>query len=86
MFKLDEKHLEKAKKIVLNHRKKKSCDKCYDRGYIGVNENNLLITCQKCVDVDASMEEWKKYVNDYPELKEYFSDLFEEEGNTEETD
>jgi hypothetical protein len=81
MFKLDEQHLEKAKEIVLKHRTRKSCNKCYDRGYIGVNEHNLLITCQKCVDSDASMEEWKEYVKDYPELVEYFQELFEEEDN-----
>jgi len=76
MFTLDEKHLEAAKKIALKHRKKKSCDHCYDRGWIGVNDQNLLILCTKCVEMDAAMEDWKAYVSGHKDLKEHFAELF----------
>jgi hypothetical protein len=78
MFTLDEKHLDEAKKIAHDHRKKKRCDDCYDRGWIGVSEQNLLVLCTRCVDMDAAMDEWKKYVVNHEELKEHFSELFEE--------
>ena len=78
MFTLDEKHLEAAKAMALKHRTKKSCGLCYDRGWIGVNDENLLITCTKCVDLDATMEEWKTYVLEHDDLKEHFAELFEE--------
>jgi hypothetical protein len=78
MFTLEEHHLEEAKKIALNHRRKKSCDHCYDRGWIGVNDQNLLILCTKCVDMETSMEDWKTYVSGHEDLKEHFSELFEE--------
>jgi hypothetical protein len=84
MFTLEEKHLDEAKQIVLKHRRKKSCDHCYDRGWIGVNEQNLLIICTKCVDMDAAMDDWKAYVSEHDDLKEHFSELFEEKP--EETD
>jgi hypothetical protein len=80
MFRLDDKHLEKAKEIALKNRKKKSCNKCYDRGYIGVTEENLLVICTKCVDIDKAMEDWKEYISDFPDLKEHFKELFEEEN------
>lgn len=82
MFKLAEEHLEKAKEIAVNNRKKRSCSKCYDRGYIGVDQNNLLALCHKCVDVEKATQEWKDYVAEIPELKEHFKELFEEENNT----
>ena len=80
MFRLDEKHLEKAKEIALNNRKKKSCNKCYDRGYIGVTEENLLVLCTKCVDMEKAMDDWKNYVAQFPDLKEHFKDLFEDDN------
>jgi len=86
MFTLEEKHLEEAKKIAAKHRKKKSCDHCYDRGWIGVNDQNLLITCTKCVDIEAVMEDWKSYVSDHADLKEHFSELFEEKPVEEKAD
>ncbi len=78
MFKLEEHHLEEAKKIALKHRTRKRCDRCYDRGWIGVNEQNLLITCSHCVDLEAVMKEWKEYVSGHADLKEHFAELFEE--------
>jgi len=79
MFTLDEKHLDEAKQIALKHRTKKSCGTCYDRGWVGVNDENLLILCTKCVDLEASMAEWKAYVAQHEELKEHFAELFEEQ-------
>ena len=84
MFTLEEKHLDEAKQIALKHRKRKSCDTCYDRGWIGVNEQNLLIICTKCVDMDAAMEDWKTYVSGHADLKEHFAELFEEKPAGEE--
>ena len=78
MFILEEKHLEAAKEIAQRNRHKKSCDHCYDRGWIGVSEQNLLVLCPKCVDIDKAMEEWKNYVSENEDLKEHFSELFEE--------
>lgn len=78
MFTLEEKHLDEAKKIASDNRKKKRCDECYDRGWIGVSEENLLVVCTRCVDMDKAMDAWKEYVGEHEELKEHFSELFEE--------
>jgi hypothetical protein len=78
MFKLDDKHLEAAQKIAASHRTKKRCDSCYDRGWIGINDQNMLVLCTRCIDMDAAMEEWKQYVSQHEELMEHFSELFEE--------
>lgn len=78
MFKLDDTHLEAAQAIAAANRNKKSCDTCYDRGWIGVSEQNLLVLCTRCVDMDAAMAEWKEYVSQHEELKAHFSELFEE--------
>ncbi len=90
MFKLDEKHLEAARKIAEKHRRKKSCDVCYDRGWIGVTEQNLLVLCTHCVDMEAALAEWKEYIMEHEELKEHFSELFDEnlekEGEEEQLD
>jgi Zn finger protein HypA/HybF involved in hydrogenase expression len=50
MFKLADEHLEVAQEIAQKHRRKKHCDHCYDRGWIGINEQNLLVLCPHCVD------------------------------------
>jgi hypothetical protein len=83
MFKLEEKHLDAAKEIARKHRQKKSCDNCYERGWIGTTDQNLLVLCTRCVDMDAAMEEWKTYVSGHEDLKEHFSELFEEKPVTE---
>jgi len=83
MFILEEKHLNEAKKIAEANRKKKSCNNCYDRGYVGYTPENLLVLCHKCVDTEKALEDWKNYVSQFPELKEHFEDLFKE--NEEET-
>ncbi len=84
MFTLDEKHLEAAQAIAAKHRRKKRCDLCYDRGWIGTTEQNLLVLCTHCVDMDSALEEWKAYVAGHEDLKEHFSELFEEKKVEEE--
>jgi len=79
MFKLEEKHLQKAKEIALNSRKKNRCNLCYDRAYIGLTPENTLVLCNKCVDIDKAVSLWKEYVKDIPELKKFYADLFAED-------
>lgn len=87
MFILEEKHLEAAQQIAAKHRRKKSCDSCYERGWIGVTEQNLLVLCTRCVDMESAVEDWKTYVTEHEDLKEHFSELFEEkEVEEQETD
>ena len=86
MFKLEEKHLEAAQEIARKHRRKKSCENCYDRGWIGITDQNLLVLCTRCVDMEAAMEDWKAYVSEHEDLKEHFSELFEEKPVEEENE
>jgi len=86
MFRLEEKHLDAVKEIAVRNRKKRSCSRCYDRGYIGVSEENLLVLCPKCVDIEKAQAEWKEYVREHEELHEHFADLFEEENTGEKID
>ena len=79
MFRLAEEHQNKAKEIIERHRLKKRCNLCYDRGYIGYTPENLLIPCHKCVDEEAIMKEWKEYVAQIPELREFYHEMFAEE-------
>jgi hypothetical protein len=81
--KLPDEHLEKAKEIISRHRTKKNCSRCYDRGYQGVNQLNLAITCHKCVDEDKVTQEWRAYVRDTPALAEAYGDYFEAEEEEE---
>lgn len=84
MFKLEDKHLEAAQEIAKKHRRKKSCDDCYERGWVGITEQNLLVLCTRCVDMDSAIDEWKAYVSANEDLKEHFSELFEEKEVDEE--
>ncbi len=84
--KLPDEHLEKAKEFVLGHRNRKNCKSCYDRGYQGINELNMLVTCPKCVDGEALMVEWRAYVKDTPALAEMYGDYFEEDEDAEKAD
>ena len=84
MYRLDDKHLEKAKEIALSARKKKNCKVCYDRGYIGVNQQNMVVICHKCVDGEKATEEWKQYVLANEDLKEHYEEFFEEEDGAQE--
>ncbi len=83
MYKLPEEHLEQAKKIARENRKRKSCNLCYDRAWTGVNQDNFLILCHKCVDMEKAHEAWKEYVRGVPELKAEFPELFEDETSDE---
>ncbi|MBN1949300.1 MAG: hypothetical protein JW784_06115 [Candidatus Cloacimonetes bacterium] len=83
MFRLDERHLAKAREIAARNRIKPKCNICYDRGYIGVNQNNTLILCLKCVDTAAAFEEWKRYIVDFPELREYYAEYLAEKEELE---
>ena len=77
-----------SKGLALEHRNDSNCKLCYKRGYQGVNQNNLLVPCSKCVDNDGLMESWRTYVRETPELKELYGDYFEaevEEGEEEKT-
>ena len=79
-MKLDEKHLEKAKEFALKSRTKKNCKICFGRGYIGTTLENTLVLCHKCVDLEKALSDWKNYVKEIPELREQYSELFEEEN------
>lgn len=76
--------LAEVKKMVLKHRKKKSCNYCYDRGWVGVSEENTVIPCQRCVDQDKAFAEWKAYVKARPALYEQFKETLEEEKEAKE--
>ena len=81
---LPDQYLEKAREMADRHRIKSKCKSCYDRGYQGINQLNMLVTCHKCVDGDALMEEWRALIRDTPELSEMYGDYFEEEEEEEE--
>ncbi|MCB5230063.1 MAG: hypothetical protein WCX83_00795 [Candidatus Cloacimonas sp.] len=84
MFRLADEHLQVAIEIIERNRHKKRCNNCYDRGYIGYTLENQVIPCHKCVNEEEAMQEWKEYVATVPELKEYYSDMFEEEEKADE--
>lgn len=76
--KLPDEHLTVAKAMVLRHRKKKSCNKCYDRGFVGITDDNMILPCGHCVDQEAVFKEWKTYVDERPELKDIYGDSLED--------
>ena len=76
---LPDEHLAAAKEMVQRHRQRRNCKACYDRGYQGINELNMLVTCPKCVDGEGLMAEWRTYVRERPALKEMYGDYFEED-------
>ena len=80
---LEEKHQQAAIEIVQKNRKKKSCNKCYDRGYIGFSADKTIVPCDKCVDIEKAYEDWKNYVSEDEKLKADFHELFEEEEKAE---
>ena len=81
---LPDAHLDEARRIIAAHRTKKNCKSCYDRGYVGTNQDNMLVPCSKCVDGDAVMEAWRTYVRQDEELSALYGDYFEEEEDEEE--
>ena len=80
---LPDEHLEKAKELVSRHRTKKNCKSCYDRGYQGINQLNMLVTCHKCVNSNDVTKEWQMYVCDTPALVEMYGDYFEDDEEIE---
>ena len=84
---LEEKHQQVAIEIVQKHKKKKSCNRCYDRGYIGFSADKTIVPCDRCVDIEKAYIEWKDYVSKDEKLKAAFPELFEddEKAETEET-
>ena len=76
---LPDEHLAAAKAMLPKHRKKKNCNKCFDRGYVGVTEDNMLLPCPHCVDQKSVFDEWKAYVKARPELLEAFGGDLEDE-------
>jgi len=77
---LPDEHLAKAREMVSRHRRRSRCNTCYDRGYRGTNQLNMLVTCPKCVDGEALMTEWRAYVNGTAQLAEMYGDYFEPES------
>lgn len=84
--KLPDEHQKAAREMVLRHRKKKKCNKCYDRGYLGVTEDNMILPCSHCVDQKSVFDEWKVYVKARPDLLEAFGDQLEDEEEGKEED
>ena len=78
-FRLSDEHLDAAKKIAGENRKRRNCKQCYDRGYEGVGQDNTIVLCHKCVDQEKAMEAWKAYVEPIPELWDYYKDMYSEE-------
>ena len=81
---LPDEYLVRAREIVAEKRTRTNCKVCYDRGYIGTNQNNMLVPCGKCGDADGVMEEWRVYVAETPALKELSGDYFEDDEEGEE--
>lgn len=77
--KLSEAHLAKAIELVSKHRTKKNCKSCFDRGYQGISQSNMVIPCHKCLDLDAVAKDWQAHVKDTPDLAEAYGDYFEAE-------
>jgi hypothetical protein len=78
---LSEPHLDEAKRMVLRHRRKNKCNKCFDRGYTGVTDDNMLVPCTHCIHNDALMDEWRAYVKKHPELVELYGDSLDDKEN-----
>ena len=81
---LPDQYLEQAKEMIGRHRRRRSCKTCFDRGYLGVNQDNMLVPCSKCVDEEAVLAEWKEFVMATPELAELYGDYYEDEESAEE--
>ena len=84
--KLPERYLEDARRLTAARIVKKNCKLCFGRGYRGTNQNNMLVTCGKCVDEEALFEDWKAFVRQTPELSELYGDYYEDEETEQEAD
>jgi len=76
---LPDAHLKNARELIAANRNKKKCKVCYDRGFVGTNQDNMLVPCGKCVDSEAVMKAWRDYVRGNEELSALYGDYFEEE-------
>ena len=76
---LPEKYLDVAKKIIKENRSKNNCKACYDRGFIGTNQDNMVVPCTKCVDVEDVMVKWRSFVRENEELTNLYGEYFEED-------
>ncbi len=76
---LPDQYLANAREMVAKHKAKKNCKRCYDRGFLGVDQHNLLIPCPKCVAGDSLLVEWRQFVRDTPELSQLYGTYFDEE-------
>lgn len=74
---LPDEHLQKAKEIIASQRTRSRCNRCYDRGYQGVDQHNMAVICSKCVDGEKVTEQWREYVRATPALVELYGDYFE---------
>mgnify|MGYP001563970218 CR=1 FL=1 len=75
---LPDEHLTKARELAASNRKSTNCKRCYNRGYQGVDQDNMLVLCPKCVDVEEVGKLWRDYVRETPALKELYGDYFED--------
>ncbi|MCB1047971.1 MAG: hypothetical protein KDC10_12300 [Calditrichaeota bacterium] len=82
-FRLADEHLEAAKTIAGSNRRRRSCKLCYDRGWVGIGQDNTIILCHKCVDQEQALTAWKAYVEPIPELWEYYREMFQQEEEEE---
>ncbi|MEW6751827.1 MAG: hypothetical protein AB1505_12745 [Candidatus Latescibacterota bacterium] len=80
---LPDAQLARAKELIASHRKRSRCRHCWDRGYLGTNQLNMLVPCSKCVDTEAVMAAWRLHVRQTPELTELYGDYFEPEEHDE---
>ena len=80
---LREEHQKVVIEILQKNRTKKSCNKCYDRGYTGFRSDKSIIPCENCVDITKCKTEWSEYLtnNKDTDLKENFSNFFEDGNN-----
>jgi hypothetical protein len=76
-FRLDDKHLEEARKIATKYVGRSNCKVCFGRGWTGTASDNTIILCHKCVDAEKAMADWKEYVQGIPELWEHYKDMYE---------
>lgn len=83
---LPDEHLAKARELAAAQRSGKNCKLCYNRGYQGTDQNNMLVLCPKCVDVEAVGKQWRDYVKETPALTELYGDYFDEEEGDEEAE
>ena len=74
---LPDKYLDVAKKIIKENRSKSNCKACYDRGFIGTNQDNMIVPCTKCVDVEEVMVKWRSFVRENEELTNLYGEYFE---------